>query len=175
MPTFDLFGRYCTGELASRDEVALIFRAADLHVSASRMETVGFTVPWLGIALALMAKSSRHKLKWYHVRWHITSHDCTGGTTKSTQLRIMLWTLAIALFCFQMSTNASSTHQSFRQIGQLCWGHGVYQLWHTNASSKRSGLCNVPHAWCQCNSDALCLGILVCTMQHSKIPEHPWT
>lgn len=34
---------YCTGELASRDEVALIFRAADLHVSASRMETVGFT------------------------------------------------------------------------------------------------------------------------------------
>ena len=45
IPTFDLFGRYCTGELASRDEVALVFRAADLHVSASRMETVGFTVP----------------------------------------------------------------------------------------------------------------------------------
>ncbi|CAJ1389997.1 unnamed protein product [Effrenium voratum] len=34
---------YCTGELASREEVALFLRAADLHVSASRMETVGFT------------------------------------------------------------------------------------------------------------------------------------
>jgi len=34
---------YCTGELAGRDEVALAFRAADLHVSASQMETVGFT------------------------------------------------------------------------------------------------------------------------------------
>ncbi|CAK9073662.1 unnamed protein product [Durusdinium trenchii] len=34
---------YCTGEFASRDEVALSFRAADIHVSASRMETVGFT------------------------------------------------------------------------------------------------------------------------------------
>ena len=29
--------------MASRESVALCFRAADLHVSASRMETVGFT------------------------------------------------------------------------------------------------------------------------------------
>ena len=29
--------------MASREEVALCFRAADLHVSASTMETVGFT------------------------------------------------------------------------------------------------------------------------------------
>lgn len=34
---------YCTGDMASREEVALCFRAADLHVSASTMETVGFT------------------------------------------------------------------------------------------------------------------------------------
>lgn len=127
-PTFDLFGRYCTGELASRDEVALIFRAADLHVSASRMETVGFTVPWRGIALALMAESRRHKLKWYHVMWHITSHDCTCGTP---ELRIMLWTFAIESFCFKLLQTIVltmyPTHKSFRQVGQLfCRGHGVY-------------------------------------------------
>ena len=40
--------RYCTGQMAGRDEVALSLRAADIHVSASRMETVGFTAsrPW---------------------------------------------------------------------------------------------------------------------------------
>eukprot|EP00931_Biecheleriopsis_adriatica_P118701 TRINITY_DN94044_c0_g1_i1.p1 TRINITY_DN94044_c0_g1~~TRINITY_DN94044_c0_g1_i1.p1 ORF type:complete len:441 (-),score=81.75 TRINITY_DN94044_c0_g1_i1:80-1402(-) len=34
---------YCNGELVGREEVALSLRAADLHVSASTMETVGFT------------------------------------------------------------------------------------------------------------------------------------
>jgi glycosyltransferase involved in cell wall biosynthesis len=34
---------YCTGELVGRDDVALTLRSSDLHVSASTMETVGFT------------------------------------------------------------------------------------------------------------------------------------
>jgi len=34
---------YCTGQLVGREEVALTLRAADLHVSASTMETIGFT------------------------------------------------------------------------------------------------------------------------------------
>eukprot|EP00440_Ansanella_granifera_P056884 gb/GFBE01061660.1/.p1 GENE.gb/GFBE01061660.1/~~gb/GFBE01061660.1/.p1 ORF type:complete len:448 (+),score=58.64 gb/GFBE01061660.1/:1-1344(+) len=34
---------YCTGKMVGREEVALSLRAADCHVSASTMETVGFT------------------------------------------------------------------------------------------------------------------------------------
>merc|ERR1719323_2406186 len=34
---------YCTGESVSREQVALAFRAADCGVSASCMETIGFT------------------------------------------------------------------------------------------------------------------------------------